>query len=389
MCVVLIVSACVTTAVRQTDLYKSYFDAPQAGTAGILEYELIGRTHVLRLSGDEYEMGIEYGKKARELGIEAIYAEVFDNATAMLADDAPDEYAQYIDIPMVKTLLSEAWTKMEPFVPKYMLQMLQGFSVGAEIDIKEVYAMHAMPDFTETSCSALWATGAATATGTTVQIRVLDYIMGLGIQNYPSVVYLNFDEGFTVANVGWLGLFGVISGMNAKGLAVSEMGYGNPPGENFEGAPMPFLLLDVLRWAANPQEATGIVRSSPRTNSYVYVVGSAKDGAVALITNAYEVISFIPGQIDAPVPQLTDSLQAGHYQDRMDQLVADRHGAIGAEWLMDEFIPAIAMDSNLQCVVYDLTNLRFYVANAPDRQRRAADQFYTEFIFPVEDVPSD
>ena len=39
-----------------------------------------------------------------------------------------------------------------------------------------------------------------------------------------------------------LGLLGVISGMNDAGLAVSEMGYGDPSGESFHGIPMPSFL---------------------------------------------------------------------------------------------------------------------------------------------------
>lgn len=244
--------------------------------------------------------------------------------------------------------------------------------------------MHAIPDFTETSCSALWATGDAVAGGGSLQVRVLDYIMELGIQEEPAVVFLDFADGHTVANVGWLGLIGVISGMNDAGLAVSEMGYGDPSGESFHGIPMPFLLLDVLRWCDDPAEAAGIVRSRPRTNSYVYVVGTALKGALAFVTNPYEVRIFRPGDRDAPVPQFPSSLHAGHYEDRMTELLGEAYGRVSIRWLSEEYLPAIAMKSNLQCVIYDLTNLRFLVANAPDGKHRAADQSYADFGFPGE-----
>ena len=175
---------------------------------------------------------------------------------------------------------------MAPHTPEYFHNMLIGFAETSGLPISDVYAMHAIPDFTETSCSALWATGRATTDGEAMQIRVLDYIMGLGIQKYPAVVFMDFDKGHCVANIGWLGLLGIISGMNDAGLAVSEMGYGNPDGENFHGIPMPVLLLDVLRWADTPQEAAGIMKSRPRTNSYVCIVGTARNGGLAFVTNA-------------------------------------------------------------------------------------------------------
>ena len=373
---------CMSSAIKQTDLYKSYFDTPIKSGAAEARYEKNGDIQVIHLSGDEYSMGFEYGKKAAELGVASVYDEIFANAVNMLKDDAPQEYKDYIDKKMLKRLLLDAWNIMAAHVPAYVLQMLRGFSEGGGLNLNDVYAMHAIPDFTETSCSALWATGTATETGSTLQIRVLDYIMGLGIQKYPVVVFWDFDQGHQVANIGWLGLLGVISGMNDTGLAVSEMGYGNPDGENFHAIPMPFLLLDVLRWCENPSEAAGIIKSNPRTNSYVYIVGSADNGALAFVTNPYEVEIFKPGQQDALVPQLTDCLHAGHYQERMDTLVAEHHGKITIKWLMEDFIPAIAMDSNLQCVIYDLDNRRFFLANAPDTERRAADQAYAEFSFP-------
>ena len=47
---------------------------------------------------------------------------------------------------------------------------------------------------------------------------------------------------------------------------------------------------------------------------------------------------------------------------------------------MEKINPAIAIDSNLHCVVYDPKNLRFWVANAESKSR-ACDQDYTLFDF--------
>ncbi len=375
-------TGCVSSAITRTELYRNYFDCPLGPENAEMTYHTSSGTHVFHLSGGSYEMGFAYGQKAKELSIHRVYEEVLRNAAALLQDEVPDEHQSHVDVGMTKRLLLDGWRLMEPHVPSYVMRLLRGFSDGSGIALADVYAMHAIPDFTETSCSALWATGGATKSGSSIQIRVLDYIMDLGIQQYPAVVYFDFPTGYTVVNVGWLGLLGVISGMNGAGLAVSEMGYGDPEGENFHGIPMPFLLMDILRWCETPEQAEGIIRASPRTNSYAYIVGTADNGGLAFTTNPYEALSFRPDQEDAPVPQLPDMLHAGHYQDRMDELVAAQHGRISEQWLMEEFIPQIAMDSNLQCVVYDLSNRRFHVANAPDDRRRASNQQYVEFPVP-------
>lgn len=375
-------TGCMSGAVTRTELYRSYFDEPLPAEEPRLSYYTSSGIHVFHLSGSPYDMGFAYGEKAKELSIRETYTEVLRNAAQLLQDQVPEEYGSHVDVGLTKRLLLDAWDLMEPHVPSYVVSLLRGFSDGSGIALTDVYAMHAIPDFTETSCSALWATGSATEDGSAVQIRVLDYIMDLGIQQYPAVVHLDFPTGHTVTNVGWLGLLGVISGVNGAGLAVSEMGYGDPEGESFHGIPMPFLLLDILRWCETPEQAEGIIRANARTNSYAYIVGTADNGGLAFTTNPYEALSFRPGQEEAPVPQLSDMLHAGHYQDRMDELVAAQHGGISGRWLMEEFIPRIAMDSNLQCVVYDLSNLRFHVANAPDNRRRACDQPYVEFTIP-------
>ena len=379
-----LLAGCATSAITRTDLYRSYYDEPlrPSDASASIAYEKKGATHVFLLSGEAYAMGFSYGTACRGLGIEDLYREVFANATRLLADEVPVEYRDRLDVPTVKWLLEDAWKLMEPQVPGYAVELLRGFADGSGIPFEDVCAMHAIPDFTETSCSALWATGTAVADGSSLQVRVLDYIMGLGIQEQPAVVFLRFPSGHTVANIGWLGLLGVISGMNDAGLAVSEMGYGNPQGENLHGIPMPFLLLDILRFCEDSAEAAGIIKSRPRTNSYAYIVGTATRGAMAFTTNPYEVLLFRPGQEDAPVPQFPDSLHAGHYQERMTELLGESLGDVSIRWLQEEYLPAIAMDSNLQCVIYDLAGMRFLVANAPDTEARAADQPYLEFRFP-------
>ena len=127
------------------------------------------------------------------------------------------------------------------------------------------------------------------------------------------------------------------------------------PAHGVESVPS---LLDILRWCDDPSEAEGIIRSNPRTNSYVYIVGSGSNGGLAFVTNSYEVDSYYPGDADASVPQLQDTLHAGHYQDKMDELLAEKHGSISIDWLKSDFIPAIAMSSNLQSVIYDLEGRR-------------------------------
>src|SRR2546430_9724873 len=93
-------------------------------------------------------------------------------------------------------------------------------------------------------------------------------------------------------NIGWIGFVGLVSGMNEKGVAISEMGYGNPPGETLEGIPMPFLLKQVLRYANNSEEAAAVIQSARRNNSYAYWLGDPDGHALGMLTSASDCAMF-------------------------------------------------------------------------------------------------
>lgn len=94
---------------------------------------------------------------------------------------------------------------------------------------------------------------------------------------------------------------------------------------------------------------------------------------------------FSPGQEVSDkgrsLPAIKDVVYAGHYQERMSQLLSEYRGEFTPELLMSTVIPNIAMPSNFQDVVYDPVSLRFWVSNARSKDERAADQPYTFFDF--------
>src|SRR6266700_551254 len=76
--------------------------------------------------------------------------------------------------------------------------------------------------------------------------------------------------------------------MNEKGVAISEMGFGNPPGETLAGEPMIFLLKRVLRHAEGAEGAASIIRAARRNNSYAYWLGDRGGGAIGMVTSAQQ-----------------------------------------------------------------------------------------------------
>ena len=378
------------TLVMNNPKVESILDRPKidrtVSTQGHIEYIGEGDTRitVLYVSGTPYEMGYEHG---RLLGpeVKGTIRDVMKGARKFLPKalrnssliNSTDERA------IIDELLDRAWEKLRPFTPPEDLEEMAGLAAGSGIPLKVIHRMHAIPDLGETSCSALLAKASATRDGHIYQLRILDYGANFNLQRRPMITVYRPKNANAFVNIGWVGFVGVISGMNEQGVALSEMGYGNPPGETLAGTPMPFLLKNVMRYASNAEEGAAIIRAAPRTNSYVYFLGDRHEGAVGMITSAQQCLSYRANEratveIDNKEwPQFPDAIYAGHYQEKQATLVGQMVGNFDVPVIQD-LARQIAMKSNLHTVIYDLTADKIWVANRHENIR-AADEPYVEF----------
>lgn len=393
------VSGCVSTLVKQSEFYKARITRKPVKRKVVNEgwVEKIGpsanETTVLYLRGTSYEMGFQQGKLLKDEMEDSL-----DKALGCCYEYVGKELKlPLVAKPVTDFLLDEAYRRMAPYIPNDDKEEMQGLADGSGIPLRQIHRLHALPGLTETSCSAIAAFGKATRDRNLYQLRILDYIMELGIQDHPTITLYQTNEGNHFVNIGWAGFIGVISGMNKEGLAISEMGYGGPgdnqpgipippPEETLEGIPMIFLTKKVLRYAANVEQATGIIKSADKTNYYVYVIG---DGITE--TGAPQVRGYIStsrfcqiyeaNDPDYPIPALQDVVYGSHYNEKCYQLLKEHYGQIEPSLIMEKIAPTISMQGNLQCVIYDPKNLRFWVANAKGLKGRACEQDYVLFDF--------
>ncbi len=339
---------------------------------------------VLYVAGTPYEMGYEHG---RLLGpqVRATIADVEAGAIKLLPKAIRDSrlLRDREKRDLVDSLLDEAWQRMRRFTPREDMEEMAGLAAGSGVPLKTIHRMHAIPDVGETSCSALVARGSATRDGHVYQLRILDYGANFNLQRRPLITVYRPGGANAFVNIGWIGFVGVVSGMNDKGVAVSEMGFGNPPGETLAGIPMPFLLKQVLRYANNADQGAAIIRAARRTNSYIYFLGDRQGGAIGMITSAQRFQAYRANEQetlqvgDKILPQFRDVVYAGHYENKQAELVKQMQGTFDVP-VIQELARQIAMKSNLHTVIYDLTAGKIWVANRKDNIR-AADRPYVEF----------
>jgi hypothetical protein len=351
-----------------------------------------GRIRVLYLKGTPYERGYQHGVLLRN--------EVTENWATM--------YEAVLRKFRIKELFFESFDRARPYIPQRYFEEMRGLAHGSKLSLEVIHHMHILPEIGEwggkkhikqvikqmmdgglgSTCSNFCAGDSATKDSAFYTVRILDW--GLHrisqLHKFPLIAVHKPDEGAAFVNIGWIGFIGAISGMNEHGITLGEMGYGDKPDETLRGQPMPFVLRDVLQDSKNLADVRRIISSAPPTNRYIYLMSDGKTKEAELyIRDRHRFDIFKPGQrlLDEKndLPGISDVVYGGHYKDKMTALLTENHGELTPELIMQKIIPAMAMPSNFQNVIYDPVKLNFWVNNARSPKERAAEQPYTFFDF--------
>ena len=382
----------------RSDVIQNFADEAKVLQKAHLEWTPDQNVRVLYVKGSGYERGYQHGALLRdEIRINLGYL-----------------YRQALRKFPIPELFDEVFERMRPFIPQEYCEEMRGLAHGARLPLSMIHHIHVLPDIGEwggkkrlvkiakgmingdaietwgTTCSNFGFSKSASSDNGFYAVRVLDW--GLHriskLHKFPLITIGVPENGNTYANIGWVGFLGAVSGMNAKGITLGEMGYGDPAGETLNGIPMTFLLRNVMTYASNLKEAQKILKEAPGTNSYVFLMSDGKtEESEMYIKDPSRFLVFKPGmevadknaKKDVKLPAIKDLIYGGHYMDKMTDLFTNHKSELNPEYVMKSVIPNIAMPSNFQNVIYDPKNLRFWVSNAPDSQTRAADAPYTFF----------
>lgn len=248
--------------------------------------EAVGIQRVLHLAGSYREMGRQHGW--------LVGAEAARCLEAFLAHAA----RRGLD----RTRLLATFARMQPHIPGRYLEEMAGLAEGAGVPLDTVRAAHMIPAHFHCSGAAVW--GRATADGKLYHTRSLDYAIDIGgphaVQESALVIVRRPPDGHPYGVVGWTGFLGCVSGMSAAGISVGEMG-SRSRDETFDGLPMIFLLREVLRRADSLDSGVRVVKESPRTAGYNFIIADGnRPAAAALEVNRSRVVVFGPEDDSTP-----------------------------------------------------------------------------------------
>ncbi len=273
--------------------------------------------------------------------------------------------------------LEAAYGRLSPHIPERHKRETQALAVSLGMEPEIVQVLNVFPELFH--CSGFAVFGTATKNGKLYHGRVLDYMTTIGLQDSATTFVVRAEGQIPFANVGYAGFIGSVSGMNAEGISLGEMG-GKGEGQ-WDGAPMATLMRRAMEECDTLKEVQELWTNSPRTCEYYYVFADGKTNEAVGVAATPESIEFIqPGQTHELLGEgIKDAvvLSAGSRLDELRRRVTDKHGQIDSEvgqWLMSR---PVAMSSNLHNVLFVPADGVLYVANA-SHHKPAAEMPYVK-----------
>jgi len=270
--------------------------------------------------------------------------------------------------------MAEIQRRTLPHTPPRFVEECDALSRAAGISQRDGRYANLFPE--RFHCSGVAVRGKASAGGRVLHARVLDYMRDINLQDAAAVVVFMPEGYHNWISLGYAGFVGTVTCMNEKGLAIGEMGGGGVG--DWDGVPMSFLLRDVMERASTVEEGLEILRKSPRTCEYYYVLSDKSQTMAAVKCDARQITVLRPGQQHEQLPFVPDDtvLVSGPGRaEALSQRLQQHYGRIDVPTMIDIIKRPVAMRSNLHDAIMAPETLDMWVADAR-RHSLACDEPY-------------
>ena len=325
---------------------------------------------VVVVKGSPFEMG-------RSMGV-LLKNEVRDCMGGFLAAVRNQDAKMFAD-----DKLDAAWEAIAPHTDPRFIEELRGLAEGAGIPLYILRRTHMIPVVSPWACSCLAVWGGMSQTGGLYQIRNLDFITGAGLQDYPVIVVYLPDKGIAHACTTFAGYIGANSGMNAKGICLSEKG--NSPADGYpydlNGSHFSSLFRRLLYDARSLEDVEDILRETRWFKSYYFIIGSAEGrDAIKVKVDAPRYYTWSANSpTDESHPSVTEGAVYVTMEDAEAFTYLNRHCGEHDTQTLIRLSKKLGTDNgNLLNVVYDGDALEMWVAYA-EGDEGAKTRDYVQF----------
>lgn len=320
---------------------------------------------VVVVKGAPYEMGFQLGSALKD-DIEACI-------TGFL------KYGQMGDPERFNSeVLDNAWRSVEPYINDRFKEELKGLSDGSGLPLSELKRAHMIPVVGDYACSGVSVWGKASANGHLYQIRNLDFTMGGGLQDFPTIVIYLPDKGNPHASATFAGYIGAHTGISARGIVLSEKGAS--PGKEYpfdlDGTHFSTLFRDLLYDANTLDEALKTIKSTKLIKRYRLYVGDGKletRGAAKILVSSPDPVKLTIWRDNDEADEVAPYVKENVCYYTMDNKAAykfinEHHGQFDPGKMRALSRLVADDDGNLVNIVYDASNLEMWVAYANGKE---------------------
>ncbi len=322
-----------------------------------------GKT-ILIVAGTPQQMGTAHG---RLLGAQA--RRLVDRVLYLVgAGDSIQSGTWFLD------RMEEIHRRTLPHVPERFLAECDALAATVGVSQRDGRYANLFPE--RFHCSGVAVRGNASKDGAVVHARVLDYMRDIQLQNCAAVVVF-IPKGYNAwMSLGYSGFVGTVTAMNEKGLAIGEMGGGGVG--DWDGVPMTYLLRDVMERAATVDEALDILRNSPRTCEYYYVISDKSRAMAGVHADARQMTVLKPGEQHPQLPLIppdTVLISGPGRAEALSERLQQHYGKIDVPAMIEIIKRPVAMSSNLHNAIFTPETLDMWFADA-GRHTPACDEPY-------------
>lgn len=324
--------------------------------------ERVGPQLVLHLKGSPAEMGRQHGTLLRT-----------EIASLIAAIEAHGEKALG---PMADSSFDLVWNMQLKHVPDRYVEEMKALSEAAGIPYEKIRRCNTIPEFFHCSGFALF--GEATRGGVICHGRILDYAVGMGLQDHSGVVIASPEGLEPFVNVTYAGFIGSVTGMNGSGIGFGEIG-GKGLGK-WDGIPMAFLMRRGLEECKSLDAARALFEQSKRTCEYYYVISDANKPGALGVHATDSTIDFIgpneaKGPLNMPIKDAVVISEGDRYPVLVQRIKED-YGRLDAARCRELMRRPVSMKKCLHTVLMAPGLGRLWVAHATSDGQPASEQEY-------------
>ena len=192
-------------------------------------------------------------------------------------------------------------------------------------------------------CTAFGLGPEATSDGHALFARAFDFEAADVFDRDKAVFVVREDGKIPFASVAWPGLVGVVTGMNAEGVAVAVNG-GRAREPSTTGMPVAFSLRETLESAHDTTEAVAILSRQNVMVSHLVFVGDAK-GHFVVVERAPGVAAYVREGVDPARVAVTNHFEGPLGNDERDVRVRETTTTLPRRARADELVSAVAPHS--------------------------------------------